>query len=330
MRYVARRFALYLLAAWASLTLNFLVPRLAPGSSAQALIARSQGQLEPEALEALRATLGDSDEPLLVQYVKYLGRTLTGDLGISAANYPEPVTGMIATGLKWTLVLAGTAVVISFLLGSALGVLAAWRRGGKLDRIVPPMLALIGAFPYFWLAMLLLYGLGYHGGWFPVRHAYGDTIAPGWSVEFLTSVIRHAILPALTIVIATLGGWMLSMRNSMIAVLREDYVTLAHAKGLPPHQVMLRYAARNALLPTVSSFGMALGFVVSGSLLTEIVFSYPGLGYLLVQAVHNQDYALMQGLFLTITLAVLAANLLVDLACAELDPRIRDGERRTS
>ena len=328
MRHLARRFALYLLAAWASLTLNFLVPRLAPGNAAQALLARSQGQLEPEALEALRVTLGDSDDPLVVQYVEYLGRTLTGDLGVSAANYPAPVTSVIATGLVWTLVLAGTAVVISFVLGSALGVLAAWRRGGRLDRIVPPLLALIGAFPYFWLAMLLLYGLGYHGGWFPVRHAYGDAIAPGWTIEFIASVIRHAILPALTIVIATLGGWMLSMRNSMIAVLREDYVTLAHAKGLPPRQVMLRYAARNALLPTIASFGMALGFVVSGSLLTEIVFSYPGLGYLLVQAVRNQDFALMQGLFLTITLAVLAANMLVDLACAALDPRIRDGARR--
>jgi peptide/nickel transport system permease protein len=322
MSYLARRCALYLLAAWASLTLNFLVPRLAPGSAAQALLARSQGQLEPEALEALRKTLGDSDEPLIVQYGEYLGRTLTGDLGISAAHYPARVTSMIATGLGWTLVLAGTAVLISFVFGSALGVLAAWRRGGKLDRIAPPLLALIGAFPYFWLAMLLLYGLGYHGGWFPVRHAHGDAIAPGWTLEFLASVIRHAILPALTIVIATLGGWMLAMRNTMISVLREDYVTLAHAKGLPPRQVMTRYAARNALLPTVASFGMALGFVVSGSLLTEIVFSYPGLGYLLLQAVRNQDFALMQGLFLTITLAVLAANLLVDLACAALDPRI--------
>ncbi|MBC7974575.1 MAG: ABC transporter permease, partial [Myxococcales bacterium] len=316
--------------ACAYLTLNVVLPRLAPGIEAQALIARSQGQLDPAALEALRATLGDSDAPLLEQYMAYLGRTLTGDLGISAANYPAPVTAVIATGLLWTLALAGTAVVISFLIGSALGMLAAWRRGGRLDRIVPPLLALLGAFPYFWLAMLLLYGLAYHGGWFPVRHAYGDTITPGWTCAFFASVIRHAILPATTIVIATLGGWMLAMRNSMVTVLREDYVALAHAKGLPAHQVMLRYAARNALLPTVASVGMALGFVVSGSLLTEIVFSYPGLGYLLVQAVRNQDFALMQGLFLTITLAVLAANLLVDLACAALDPRIRDGARRTA
>jgi peptide/nickel transport system permease protein len=329
MRFLARRIALYLLAAWASLTLNFVIPRLAPGDAAQALLARLRGQLDATALEALRVTLGISNEPLLTQYVHYLGRTLCGDLGISAAHYPATVTTVIATGLSWTLVLAGTAVLCSFALGTALGVVASWRRGGRLDRIAPPVLALIGAFPYFWLAMLLLYALGYHGGWFPVRHAHGDAIAPGWSVAFVASVVRHAILPALTIVLATIGGWMLGMRNSMLTVLREDYISLAHAKGLPPRQVMLRYAARNALLPTVASFGMALGFVVSGSLLTEIVFSYPGLGYLLLQAVRNQDFALIQGLFLTITIAVLAANLLVDLACAWLDPRIRDGARRT-
>ena len=329
MRFLLRRLALYLIAAWAALTLDFLIPRLAPGDAAQALIARSQGQLEPEALEALRVTLGESDAPIHSQYLAFLGRTLTGDLGTSAAYYPAPVSTVIATGLVWTLVLAGAAVVISFVVGSLLGALAAWRRGGWLDGVLPPVLALVGAFPYFWLAMLLLYGLGHHLGWFPLRHAYGDAIAPGWSASFLASVVRHAILPATTIVVATLGGWMLTMRNSMIAVLREDHVALALAKGLPPRQVMLRYAARTALLPSLASFGMALGFVLSGALLTEIVFSYPGLGLLLLQAVRNQDFPLMQGLFLTITLAVLAANLLVDLASAWLDPRVRDGARRS-
>jgi len=324
MRFLTRRIALYLLAAWASLTLDFVIPRLAPGDAAQAMTARFQGQLQPEALDALRATFGDSDAPLLTQYVEYLGRTVTGDLGTSATYFPAPVASVIASGLVWTVFLTGTAVVISFLLGSLLGVLAGWRRGGWLDSAAPPLLALFGAFPYFWLALALLYAFGYHLAWFPVRHAYGDAIPPGWTFDFVVSAVRHAMLPALTIVIATVGGWMLAMRNTMIAVLREDYVSLAHAKGLPPREVMLRYAARNALLPNVAGFGMALGFVLSGSLLTEIVFSYPGLGYLLIQAVRNQDFPLMQGLFLTITLAVLGANLLVDLISARLDPRIAD------
>lgn len=323
--HLARRLALYGLAAWVSLTINFLIPRLAPGDAAQAMMARAQGQLSPEATAAMRESLGLDDAPLPRQYLDYLGRTLRGDLGTSSAYFPAPVTDVIAVGLVWTVVLTGVAVIVSFLLGSLLGVLAAWRRGGWLDSVAPPLLALAGAFPYFWLAMLLLHGLAYQGGWYPVRHAHGEHVAPGLGFDFVISAVRHAILPAATIVIATVGGWMLAMRNTMVATLREDYVALAHAKGLSARRVMFRYAARNALLPNVTSFGMALGFVMSGSLLTEIVFSYPGLGYLLIQAVRNQDATLMQGLFLVITFAVLVANLMVDLVSLRLDPRLGDG-----
>jgi peptide/nickel transport system permease protein len=213
--------------------------------------------------------------------------------------------------------------VVSFTIGTLLGVLSAWRRRGWVDSWLPSMLVFLGAFPYFWLAMVALYVLGFALGWFPLGHAYGDDLAPGFTFEFMADVVRHAALPVGTVVIATLGGWLLSMRNSMIAVLGSDFVNLARARGLAPSRVVLRYAARNALLPSVTGFGMALGFVLGGSLLTEIVFSYPGQGYLLVQAVRNQDYALMQGIFLVITLAVLGANWLVDLVYLWLDPRTR-------
>jgi peptide/nickel transport system permease protein len=192
------------------------------------------------------------------------------------------------------------------------------------DTWLPAALVFLGAFPYFWLAMVALYGLGFTLGWFPLGHAYGDDLTPGLNAAFLVDVARHAVLPIGTIVVATLGGWLLSMRNTMIGVLGSDYVNLARAKGLPPARVALRYAARNALLPSVTGFGMALGFVLGGSLLTEIVFSYPGQGYLLVQAVRNQDYPLMQGIFLVITLAVLGANWLVDVVYLWLDPRTRE------
>jgi peptide/nickel transport system permease protein len=327
-RYLLRRTTLYLIAAWLSLTLNFLLPRLMPGDPASAAFARFTGQLEPETLQALREAFGASDAPMWEQYLGYLANTLRGDLGVSVAYFPASVTSVIGTGLLWTLFLAGTALVLSFGIGTLLGVLAAWRRGGRLDSIVPPALVLLGAFPYFWLAMLALYVLGFSFGWFPLRHAYGDGVSPGLSLEFLASVVRHAVLPAATIVLATLSGWLLGMRNAMIGVLGEDYVAMAHAKGLPERRVMLRYAARNAILPNVTGFGMALGFVLSGALLTEIVFSYPGQGYLLIQAVRTQDFPLMQGLFLTITLAVLVANLLVDLLYVWLDPRAREGGRR--
>jgi peptide/nickel transport system permease protein len=169
-----------------------------------------------------------------------------------------------------------------------------------------------------------LYALGFTLGWFPLGHAYGDDLAPAFSFTFIADVFRHAVLPVATVVLVTLGGWLLSMRNTMITVLGSDYVNLARAKGLSPSRVALRYAARNALLPSVTGFGMALGFVLGGSLLTEIVFSYPGQGYLLVQAVRNQDYPLMQGIFLVITLAVLGANWLVDVLYLWLDPRTRE------
>jgi len=324
MRFILKRLGFYVLAAWAALTLNFFLPRLMPGDPATAIFARFRGQLRPEAMQALREAFGLTDQPLVAQYLTYLGHVLRGDFGVSVAYFPSPVSSIIGTGLIWTIFLAGTAVIVSFAIGTLLGVAAAWWRNGWMDKLLPPALALLGAFPYFWLAMVALYVLGFQLGWFPLGHAYGDDVTPGLNAEFLADVLRHAALPIGTVVLATLGGWMLSMRNTMVAVLGSDYVNLARAKGLPPARVVLRYAARNALLPSVTGFGMALGFVLGGSLLTEIIFSYPGQGYLLVQAVRSQDYPLMQGIFLVITLAVLGANWLVDIAYLWLDPRTRE------
>ena len=324
MRYILRRIGFYMLAGWAALTLNFFLPRLMPGDPAAALFARFRGRISPAAIDAMRDTFGLTDAPLISQYFTYITHVLKGDFGISIAYFPAPVSEVIATGLVWTIFLAGTAVVISFIIGTLLGTVAAWWRRGWVDTYLPQTLVFLGAFPYFWLAMVALYILGFKLGWFPLGHAYGDDLTPGFSAIFITDVLRHAALPVGTVVLATLGGWLLTMRNTMISVLGSDYVNLARARGLPPARVALRYAARNAMLPSVTGFGMALGFVLGGSLLTEIVFSYPGQGYLLVQAVRNQDYPLMQGIFLVITLAVLAANLLVDIVYLWLDPRTRD------
>lgn len=320
---LGRRLGFYALAAWAALTLNFLIPRLMPGDPAAAIFARFQGKLDPSALDAMRTAFGVSDAPLPLQYAQYLGNVVTGELGTSLVYFPASVSEVIGTGLLWTVFLAGLAVVLASVLGSALGAWAAWRRGGVLDRVAPPVLALIGAFPYFWLAMVAVWALGFQLGWFPVRHAYGAEVSPGWSLEFVGSVLQHAVLPAGTMVLASLGGWLLTMRNSMVGVLGSDAVRYAQARGLPPGRVFWAYCVRNALLPSLTSFGMAIGFVLSGALLTEIVFGYPGQGFLLLQAVQGQDYPLLQGLFLTISLAVLAANLLVDGLTLTLDPRTR-------
>jgi len=323
MRALATRLGFYVLAAWASLTINFFLPRLMPGDPAAAMTGRLAGQASPEALLSLRQAFGQSDAPLVTQYGRYLGDVLHGDLGRSVSQYPAPVTDVIASGLGWTLAVGGVAVIVSFVLGTALGALAAWRRSGWLDSILPPVLALSGAFPYFWLAMLALHLFGFGLGWAPLGHAYCDDLTPAWSARFGLDVVQHAFLPAVTLVVATIGGWMLGMRNAMIGVLGTEQVLLARAKGLPRGRVLWAYAARNAILPNVTGFGMALGFVLGGSMLTEVVFSYPGTGYLLMQAVRNQDYPLMQGLFLAITFAVLVANALVDVVTLVLDPRTR-------
>jgi peptide/nickel transport system permease protein len=170
---------------------------------------------------------------------------------------------------------------------------------------------------------LALFFLGFQWNLFPLRHAYADNLTPALTWEFFSSVGRHLVLPAGTILLVSIGGWMLGMRNTMIAILAEDYITMAEAKGLSQNRVMFSYAARNALLPNVTAFGMALGFVISGALVTETVFAYPGLGNQLLTAVRNLDYPLMQGIFLMITFAVLLANLIVDVFYVRLDPRVR-------
>ncbi len=323
MRYVTRRIIFYLVAIFASLTINFFIPRLMPGDPASAMMARFQGQMRPEAITALREAFGFTQEPLPTQYVKYLTHVVQGDFGISISYFPSPVTDVIKMGFLWTILLAGTAVIISFVLGSFLGIIGAWKRGGFIDSVLPPSLTFIGSFPYFFLAMTALFFLSFRLGLFPLRHAYSDNLTPTLSLQFILDVLWHMALPALCIILVSMGGWMLTMRSTMITTLAEDYVTLADAKGLPQRRIMFNYAARNAMLPNITAFGMALGFVLSGQLLTEIVFAYPGLGYMLLQAVRTQDYPLMQGLFLMITFAVLGANLIVDLLYIRLDPRVR-------
>ncbi|WP_426320549.1 ABC transporter permease [Microbacterium sp. E-13] len=323
MGYMLRRFGFYLVAFWVSITLNFFLPRFMPGDPVSRMVARLQGEIRPDQIEALRESFGLSDAPLWEQYLRYLGQVFSGNLGFSISRFPTPVIDVISSVLGWTLLLGFVSLIVAVVIGNVLGILAAWRRGGVLDSFVPPLLIFIGSFPYFWLAMGMLYLFGVTLQWFPVRHAYEVGTVPEFSLAFISDVAYHLILPAASIVLVSIGGWMLGMRNTMIATNAEDYIVMAEAKGLRPNRVMMQYAARNALLPSVTAFGMSLGFVVGGALLTEVVFAYPGVGYTLLAAVQNLDYPLMQGLFLTITTAVLIANFLVDIVYVRLDPRVR-------
>lgn len=318
-----RRTCFYIVALWVSITLNFLIPHLAPGNPAIALIGRFQGRISPLALHALEIQFGVTNDPLWMQYVQYLGNLFHGNLGLSITYFPTPVATMISQELPWTLILVSISLLLSFVLGTLLGVFIAWNRGSFIDGLLPPVLSFISAIPQFFLALVMLYVLGFMLNWFPLHGGYDASVSPDWSLDFILSAIQHALLPAFTFIIVSLSGWMLGMRNSMVTTLGEDYVIMAEAKGLSERRVMLAYAARNAILPNITGFAIALGSVVTGQLLIEIVFSYPGIGFALLQAVQNSDYALMQGVFLLLTLVILVANFLVDLIYAVLDPRVR-------
>jgi len=327
MRHLIRRLSIYLLAIWAAITLNFFLPRFAPGNPAEVVFYRlaQHGEASPATLNALEAEFGiNTTDSLWVQYLKYLNNLIHGQLGVSITYFPNNVSDVIGQNLPWTLVLLSVSVLISFLLGSLIGVFMAWKRGSAFDTIFSSLMTFFYSILYPWLALMAVYFLGYSLGWFPFSDAYDvGTVVPGWSIDFILSAAYHAILPALTIVVSTIAGWMLTMRNSMITTLSEDYVLMAKAKGLTSRRVMFAYAARNAILPSVTGFAIALGSVVGGQLLVEIIFSYPGIGYALYQGITNQDYALADGVLLLVILATVFMNLIVDLLYTVLDPRVR-------
>ena len=326
MRHVFRRIGIYLLAIWAALTINFFLPRLAPGNPAEVVYNRlsQRGPVSPATLKALEIQFGvNTTDSLLAQYLSYLNNLLHGNLGISTNYYPTQVTQIIRQDIPWTLTLLTVSVVLSFTLGTLLGIVVAWKRGTALDTITSSVMTFVYSILYPWLALMAVYFVGYLLGWFPFSDGYDVSLTPGWNLDFVLSAAYHAILPALTLIVSTVAGWMLTMRNSMITTLSEDYVLMAQAKGLRQRRVMFGYAARNAILPSVTGFAIALGAVVGGALLVEIVFSYPGIGYALFQAIQSQDYFLADGILLLVIVATVLMNLVVDLLYTALDPRVR-------
>ena len=321
MRYILQRMAFYVFTAWAAVTINFFIPRLIPGDPVMALINRFQ--MDTDAMESLYILFGlDENKSMWQQYLEYWGQLFRGDLGLSFTFFPTPVSEVLADSLPWTIALVGVTTMLSFALGTGAGVVAGWRRGSWVDGLIP-VTTFLSSIPFFWLGLIMITLFAGRDGAFPSSGGFDPGVVPSWDPEFISSAIHHSLLPAITILISSVSGWILGMRNMMVAVASEDYITVAHAKGLSERRVALGYAARNALLPNVSGFALSLGFIVGGTLLVEIVFSYPGLGYQLFQAVGAKDYPLMQGIFLIITLSVLVANFFADVIYVLLDPRTR-------
>ena len=325
MKYYARKLGFFVLTLWAVVTLNFFIPRLQPGDPAELMVKALAGKdaaLNPDQVLAMRTMLGAPTGSLWTQYWDYLGNVATGNFGVSFSYYPFSVTEVISKAFWWTVILIGITQIFAFIVGVLLGAFAAWKRNSKFDSVVTIGSTFLGTLQPFWIALLLLYFFGYVLGWFPTGGGYEES-TPGWNLDFIYDAFSHALLPAITLMIVTPIGWILGMRNTMIMNLGEDYIKLARAKGLPNRTIALRYAARNALLPSVTGFAIALGGVLGGTILIETAFDYPGLGRLMGEAVGQKDYPLLQALLLLTTAGVLVANLIADLLYGILDPRAR-------
>jgi peptide/nickel transport system permease protein len=324
-RYVGRKGALFLITLWAAITMNFALPRLMPGSPVDAALAKlaSSGQQVTNAeRHAIEIQLGVPHGSFIKQYWDYLGNTAQLKFGESFSFPNETIAHTIGKALPWTLALVGITAVVAFILGTLLGVYAGWHRGRAGDTTVTMGATFFGAFPPFWLGLLMLYAFAFKLGWFPISGGFNQGASPAFSLPFITDAASHSVLPAITLAVTALSGWVFGMRNNMINTLGEDYITFAEANGLRSRTIALLYAARNALLPNVTAFGLSLGGVVGGSILVEGIFSYPGIGNLLYTSVINHDFPLMQALFLVITVSMLFTIFIVDLLYARLDPRV--------
>jgi peptide/nickel transport system permease protein len=322
-RYLARKFAIYLLTFFVAVTIDWAIPRLMPGDPVSGLIARLQA--DPTAAEEMHGYFTESfglDDPLWKQYLNFWLGLLHGDLGPSIAYVGTSVNELIWEAVPYTLALTVPAIVLSYIAGNRVGALAARRKA--LDNTALPVAYVLTATPYVWLALVLAYVLAFRWEIFPVSGAYDFALTPEWSWEFARSFLSHWFLPFLTLFLVLFGGWAIGMRNLIIYELEADYANYLQALGAP-NRLVRKYAYRNAVLPQMSGLALALGLVVSGAIVTEIVFGYPGIGTLILTAIQNRDYFLLQGIFLFIIVGVLIANFIVDIAYVIVDPRTRTG-----
>lgn len=321
MKVLMRRLVMYIATAWVATTLNFILPRMMPGNPVEIRIAKLQGQVTPQMIEAIKLQFGQGlNQSLLVQYLHYFDQLFHGNLGVSI-SLSTPVSQVLSSQIWWTVGLIGAAAMLSFVIGTVLGVIFGWTRGSRADSVIP-VATFLQSLPYYFLGTILIMEFASKLQWFPLMNAYNPALTPGLHWAYIASLLRYAQLPMLSIVLSSLAGWMLGMRNMMVTTIGEDFVLMAVAKGLPRRRVMW-HAARNAVLPSVANLALTIGLLVSGSLLVEQVFNYPGVGNLLFGAVGNEDYPLIQGIFLLITFTVIGANILADVIYYALDPRTR-------
>jgi peptide/nickel transport system permease protein len=324
--YLIRRLLVFFFTLWIAATIIFIVPRLAPGDPISAMVARvsqQSGSVEGSAkiIEAWKERFGLND-PLPVQYIKYLGNVIRFDFGVALASFPTPVSQLVGRALPWTIGLVGIATAIIFVVGNLLGALLAWSKTPRLVKFLIPLSMMFTSVPSILAALLLAYLFGFVLKWFPITNAYGRGMQPELTLEFIGSVIHHGILPASAIVIVSFGYWVLGMRGMMVTIEGEDYMILAQAKGLKPFYVLYKYMVRNAMLPQLTSLAVSIGTLVGGTILVEVIFVYNGMGTLILSAIRNSDYAVIQGTSFMLILTSALAVLIIDLSYPLIDPRI--------
>jgi peptide/nickel transport system permease protein len=327
LEYVVRRLLLFLVVIWVAATLNFFLPRLSGDDPIRARLLEQaaaggyvQAGLE-DMVDEYNRKFG-LDRPLWEQYLSYLGDVARLDFGYSIVNYPRTVVGMVTDALPWTIGLLLTTTLLAFAIGTLLGALLAWPRAPQFVRVLFPPLLTFSAIPYFLVGLLLLYLFAFRVAWFPLFGGYEPGTFPDFSVSFAWDVFKHSVLPACSILLASMGFWALGMRGMMVTVEGEDYMTFAEAAGLKGKTLFFTYAMRNAMLPQTTALGLSLAQILSGALLVEVIFNYPGIGSVLFFAVRRFDFFLIQGIIFTIVLAVTLATLILDFIYPLLDPRI--------
>ncbi|MBV7336257.1 ABC transporter permease [Chloroflexi bacterium TSY] len=325
--YVLKRIGVFLLVVWIAASVNFFIPRLAPVNPIrekllQALSFGGAGKTDMEKVVKAYEEKFGLDKPLWRQYLTYIGDLARFDLGVSIANFPKRVTDVILAAMPWTLILLTLSTVIAVVLGTLAGALLAWpRTPGAFQVFVAPLLTL-SAIPYYLLGLILVYVLSFTLKLFPLSGGYTLGSIPSLSWPFIRDALYHSVLPALSIVLASMGTWAISMRGMMISGLGEDYINFAQAKGLTQRQIFFQYALRNALLPQATALALSLGFVVSGAVLVEVVFGYPGIGAVLFRAIQTFDYFVIYGVVFILILSIGLATLIMDLLYPLIDPRI--------
>ncbi|MEZ4737326.1 MAG: ABC transporter permease [Caldilineaceae bacterium] len=325
--YIFKRIGVFLIIIWVAATVNFVMPRLAPVNPIrekllQAVSFGGAGKIDMERVVKTYEEKFGLNQPLWKQYLNYLWDMARLDFGVSLANFPSQVLDIIMRALPWTISLLLLTTLIAFVIGTLLGALIAWPQTPPLLNMLVAPLVTLSSIPFYTLALILVYLLAFTWKIFPLSGGYTLGSMPSWSLNFLKDALYHSMLPALSIVLASLGSWAIGMRGMIISGLGEDYITFAEAKGLKGREIFLRYALRNALLPQVTALALSLGYIVSGAVLVEVVFGYPGVGTVLYQAIRTFDYFVIYGVVMMLILAIGLATLIMDLIYPLLDPRI--------